>query len=181
MPSTVLEKVKLACEITAYGFAAIFLITKVIGGQANAAMEVSMEMTRGEVPAKPDTEYLAVSLKLKRSDIGRLEINDVVLDVIDLTDPKASQNEIRVPSVARERETKGGKVLPAESGDGTFLPPNDATQLGYLVSIKRGSAVRVDATILASRTGPWYGKPQWRVSGISLPVTQAASAPKTGG
>lgn len=59
MISSNLNPIKIVCEIAAYGFAAVFLATKFVGGQANAGMEVSLELIRREA-LEPNVDNLAI-------------------------------------------------------------------------------------------------------------------------
>lgn len=173
-----LEKSKAILEILAYGSAAVFLLTKLVAGQLNPGMEVSVELNRTANPKDTSLDILAVQVKLKRTEIGRLEINDVMLEV---STPMQATNEpkiVRNNSVVRERkwnqEGSDYVLTSSASTSGTFMPPGDATQLAYLTQVPRGVAVQVDATILATKTGPWFGKPQWRASAISLPLSSTS-------
>ena len=78
--SLTLAETKTVFEIAAYVCGVLFLLTKLAGGQANAGMEVSIELVRAEAAAKPELDNLSILLKLKRSDLGRIELNDVAIE-----------------------------------------------------------------------------------------------------
>lgn len=169
------ERVKLYCEIAAFGFAALFLVGKVANGYFNHGMEVGIELER--VPSARDTtrDDLAITVKLKRPDAGRIEISDVYIEVSDVTDSTSAPRIIRKPSITTEHQTQvDGDSARVKSGlqrRGTLLPPGDGTQLAYFARVREGEPVLVDVTILGRRTGfsRWLGRPQWRGSAISLP------------
>jgi hypothetical protein len=168
-----LERLKLVLEVAAFGFAAAFLFTKLVGGQFNAGAEMSVETAREPNPANNAEDFVSVIVKLKRTDIGRIEVHDILIEASDLIDG-ARLVVPRQDRLVREREAglstdERPQVTDKLSKDGVFLPPGDATQFAYLLKVKRNSPVAVDATVLASRSGPWIGKPQWRGSAISLP------------
>ena len=168
------EKIKLFCEIAAYGCAALFLFAKLIAGQLNAGTDVSLELKRSPNSKNKAMDDLAVLVRLKRADIGRLELKDVLLQCSNPNDPGAKSNVIRNPAITTERKTSKGTVTEDHSDSGIFLPPNDATQLAFITQVKRDEPVLVDATILTTRTGPWIGMPQWRASAISFPDVSPA-------
>lgn len=170
--------VKTALEIAAYICGVLFIITKLIGGQANAGMEVSIELGRAASASQPEVDNLSILLKLKRPDLGRIELEDVAIEVSDAFDSASEAAVLRVPRVISERRVDNGQVTLAPSSRGITLPPSDATQIAYITQVKRGVPIFVDATIVGTRTGLWVGKPQWRASAIALPVHSAAS---TGG
>lgn len=166
-----LEKLKLIFELATFGFAALFILTKLVGGQFNAGAELAVETTRGEKPASDTEDLVAVIIKLKRTDIGRIEVQDILIEATDL----ASGAKIDVPrqqTLIVERKQNRGEhpgVSEHPSENGVFLPPGDATQFAYLVRVNRAAPLLLDITVLASRSGPWIGHPQWRGSAISLP------------
>jgi hypothetical protein len=168
-----LDTLKLWLEIAAFGFAAVFILTKLIGGQFNAGAEMSVETIREHIPGNKAEDFVAIVIKLKRSDIGRIEVHDILIEATDLVDG----SKIKVPRQERlvtERKPEkdqNGRFQATEnlSNKGVFLPPGDATQFAYLLRVKRTAPVLVDVTILASRSGPWIGQPQWRGSAVSLP------------
>jgi hypothetical protein len=164
-----LERVKQFCEVAAYVCAVLFLLTKLVGGQLNAGTEISLEVSRAPDLHSPRTDSLSVLVKLKRADIGRLEILDVLIEVSHLGEQGGQPTLIRNRHTIAERRTERGSITATESDHGTFLPPGDGTQLAYLARVKAGEPVLIDVTILAKRTGLWIGRPQWRASAISLP------------
>ena len=167
-----LAQVKLYCEIAAYGFAALFLITRLITGQLNAGMEVGLELVRSADPKNVGQDDLAVTVRLKRTHLGRREIKDVLLEVSDAAVKGSEPKCLSIEGVTAERKTAGGLISRKpenRSRRGIALPPGDATQVAYLLSAGRDESVLMDVTVLAVRTGPWIGKPQWRASAVSLP------------
>src|SRR3990167_9780864 len=118
-----LADTKTALEIAAYICGVLFLLTKLIGGQANAGMEVSVELSRAEVAANSDADNLSILLKLKRPDLGRIEIDDVVIEVSDATDSSSKPMVLRVPRVTAERQVEDGQVQQVPSSRGITLPP----------------------------------------------------------
>jgi hypothetical protein len=178
---------KLYCEIAVYGAAALFLVLKLLSGKYNYGMEVSLDLERRADPKDVSLDLLAMTIHLKRPDSGRLEIRDVYLETLEVTNPSSSAEAINVdPRRITERAERNGKVdKRGRFRDyGTILPPNDATHLAFLTRVRRGEPVLVDATIIAKRTGPaaWLGNPQWRASAISLPPASVCSGetPRTG-
>jgi hypothetical protein len=165
-----LGEVKTVLEIAAYFCGVSFLLLKLWGGQANAGMGVSLELTRAEAAATPGVDHLVVLLKLSRPDLGRVQLDDVALEISDGMNPDSSPRVLRAPRLTAERQILNGRVTEASAQHGTALPPGDATQISYITQVKRGVPVLVDVTVLASRSGPWFGKPQWRASAIALPV-----------
>ena len=166
----ILNKAKLYLEVAAYGFGALFLLTKLVYGDFNAGMEVAVELHRAPNLENVSEDNLSVLVKLKRNHLGRIEIKDLVLKVSNLSEPNAKSEPTRNSLITTEREVNDGRISDTQSANGIFLPPGDATQLAYLVPVKRGVPILVDATVLATRTGPWFDYSQWRASAISLPV-----------
>jgi hypothetical protein len=176
-----LPSVKVVFEVLAYVFGAIFLLTKLLGGQENSGMDVSLDLKRTKSVTGVDRDQIAVTLKLKRSDIGRLRLDDIAVDVVDLADPSSSLSQQRADDILRERVVTSDKDGMPRIGkelmkNGLYLPPNDGTQLAYWFSVKRGSPIRVDVTITSTRTGFWIGNPQWRASAISLPLADTTKS-----
>jgi hypothetical protein len=178
-----LDRTKVILEILAFGFAAVFIGLKLVDGELNPGMEMSLELERKPSVYSADSDNLAVLVKLKRNDMGRLRINDVLLEMSLPTEPQVKPQPFRNPLVTTEKaiEKKKGKSIQVigaqeeeEKGkkkekEGTNLPPGDATQFAYFMTVKRCVPVQIDATVLATRTGLWFGNPQWRVSALSLP------------
>ncbi len=140
----------------------------------NAGMAVEMKLQREKVPESLNEDFITVTLQLKRSSIGRIRIDDVLVDAIDL---KVKDGEIfhgdvhqvRDALITKERHICGDEIGPCPK-NGVYLPPEDATQFSYLVKVKRDIPILIDSTILASRTGQIWGRPQWRASAIALPI-----------
>jgi hypothetical protein len=172
-----LDNIKTILEAIAYLFGALFLFSKLIYGQANAGMDVSLDLKRFKARVDTDPDQLSITLKLKRSDVGRIRIDDITLDIIDFSNAESSQCGIRSPEVMLERKvSRNGQIQSAQLSNGLYLPPNDGTQLGYWACVTRGCAIRVDVTITSTRTGLWFGHPQWRASAISLPEIDKVAA-----
>jgi hypothetical protein len=155
----------------------LVLAAKLIFGQFNAAMDVTISCERKPDLVNSHEHLLGVTVRLQRKDIGRLEIEDVLLRK---GDPLAGKYE----DVARQPWVHEDKVLQITAGAATIqgdsdrrgcaLPPGDGTQFAYCIKVPASEPVLVDVTILARRTGIWPGRPQWRASAISLPVKDAA-------
>lgn len=186
------ESLKMYLEIAAFGFAALFFFSRLVYGEFNAGMEVRLELKR---VAHNDQQDLVVgNISMKRAEVGRLEIVDIVLEVAHNVLEPARREALRVdPNILLERHYSvshdarvGGLVcgkaeltLAQEPNVPQFalchrpnrihLPPNDGTHVSQAFLVPRGNPVLVDATVLATRTGIWFGKPQWRVSAVSLP------------
>lgn len=180
MAATKLEKTKLFLELLAFGVGALFLLIKLWGGQANAGMDISLELKREAVPIG-DMDNLYILLKLKRNDVGRLELKDVTFDVSDAFSPNANPTTVRLDNVLKNRSLgkadDGTNRISTQPDEYMALPPEDATQLAGLVRVKKGMTILVDATVLAQRSGLWWRKPpQWRASAISLATDTSANA-----
>lgn len=165
-----LTKLKSYFEVLAYFFGALFLLLQLVYGQFNAGMEVAVDLERASIASPSDQDNLAVLVKLKRGDIGRLEIKDMVLEITNMDEPNSKPSFIQIPrKILAERDAPSGKIANTESRSGMFLPPGDATQIAYLVKVSKGAPIHVDATVSAQRTGFWSDFSQWRASAISLP------------
>ena len=149
--------------------ARLFLVTKLAAGQMNPSMDVSLELKRELDSKSTDKDYLSVLVKLKRTDVGRVRINDVVLKVVDLTDTKAKPLVATNSRIVTENRIIDHQLSEVQSTERTVLPPGDGTQLAYFLQVKRDTPILVDATIIGRRTGPWIEPSQWRASAISLP------------
>ena len=75
-----IEKTKFMWEIAAFAAAALFLALKLLEGEANAGMDVSIETTRVEIQnqSNPPTDYLAVILKMKSSKNNKARTSNCI-------------------------------------------------------------------------------------------------------
>lgn len=166
--------IKLYCEIAAFGFAAIFLFGKLVTGQFNYGMDISLDVQRELDQKEEGVDNAAISIKLKRPDGGRVELTDAHIEVSMVTGNVSNTELLHSESLGNliiERKETSGKIQDGFRGNGIFLPPSDGTQLGYYVKIPHAVPVLIDVTLVGKRTGPagWFGNPQWRASAISLP------------
>lgn len=161
-----LKDIKLVVEIAAFALGAIFILLRLLDGQGNSTMEVSLELERTEGES-PGLDFLAIKLGLKRADIGRLKLQDIVIEISDVSDESLPKVEIRDHTLheALEQASRGRTVA-----GWVYLPPKEATQLGYFARVKRQAPVLVEVRIVATRTGfgHWH-RPEWRASAVSLP------------
>jgi hypothetical protein len=166
-----LGTLKTYVELAAFGLAAIFLLGKVISGQYNDGMEVRLIPERCRLSATGD--IIALEVQLARNGVGRIQVRDVLVEYSEGSNTGEVPRTFREPMRIRER-SHNGHVLSAtpEKNKDTFLPPGDATQLGYLIPASHGSPVILDVTILARRTRLRIGNPQWRASTVVLPVNR---------
>ena len=163
------QTLKTYIEIAAFGLAAMFLLGKLASGQFNDGMVVSLTADRYHA-TNGANDVIALAVHLRRNEIGRIELRDVL---IELGDGSTTDQPVRLQTGSlriREKKTAVDTLASAAREDGTFLPPGDGTQLGYLINVPTGKPVVVDVTVLARRTGLRFGRPQWRSSIAVLPV-----------
>jgi hypothetical protein len=120
---------------------------------------------------------------MKRTDIGRIEINDVTVAESDLVKPSSKQIRHIYEELITEPYSANGKIKDPPKDDKhdrrpMALPPGDGTQLAIFFEVERDHPILIDATILGTRTGIWLGQPQWRASAISLPVKPGTECEK---
>lgn len=176
-----LDRLKTVLEIAALAIGALFLLAKLIDGEAHSAMQVSLELKREPIAGSCETELLAAKLGLERSAVGVLKLTDITLTLSDPLDerrPTSPGPPIRDTGIVDElkREKHGGEPAPW-----IYLPPNEGTELGYATIIKRNVPVAVEAKISTVRTvfGVWQREQQWRASAVSLPSSKEDCAPKS--
>lgn len=162
-----LQDFKVYAEIAAYALGSAFILLKLIDGQINATMEVSLELERGEMKDSPEADFLAIKLALKRADIGRLRLQDIVLELSDASDNDSPKTQIRDEAIRKELSSEARREGIA---GWMYLPPKEGTQLGYFHRVGRDIPILVEVRIVTTRTGfgRWH-RPQWRASAVSLP------------
>lgn len=169
------EKLKLYLEIAAFGAAVLFLIGKLLAGQFNSGMKVRLSAER--CTAMSDTDFVVVNVHLERTDFGRLEIKDVLLEVRNLSGLERTVQFVRDSTLLLEHAVENSRITKGSKSQGTVLPPGDAEQIAYFFKVDPGTPVLVDATLLGARRALWIsaGRPQWRSSLVVLPGPPCSS------
>lgn len=162
------EELKTAAQILALGAAALFFITKLLGGFMVVDMDLSVVTSRVPHPTQTNKDMLAVKVILEKGENGAVRIHDGQVR-ISYGQNSSKESIIRNLQGIKRIGIADKKLDWTETSDTPIqLPPGEKTQFATFALVPKSETCVVECAILGKRSRG-RSSAQWQASAVSLP------------
>jgi len=172
------EIVRNWAEAFAWLCAGAFFVYKAFSGYLISNLSVSLKCRRRHLGS--GTDYLTVTVSLKKGDRGAVSLHDIRAHVSPTADGELDFKPLVGTKRLGSRDGGNGtwRILETQSREAPLLnlPPGEATSFSQCFRVPSRYPCEVDVTVLGG--WPWHRgtRYQWRASDISMPVQEPQTA-----